>query len=170
MIIALKAVKATSLAIPIAELMAEAIRMDGRLAGDEIVVPVPVSADTLAGRGFNQAELIGDSLAKKLGLDFKPRALKKVRSTPDQASLSRLYRLRNLDGCFSAKESLVSGRSILLLDDVITTGATAQACATVLRAAGARKVVLATAAFTLSDDRTVPDGSATEILHSGAQR
>lgn len=101
------------------------------------LVPIPIHADRLASRGYNQAELIAVSLASHRGLRVAG-ALERVRPTTKQHRLNRVARLQNLRGAFHA-----SGRTpstVILVDDIITTTATLEACATVLREAGSTDV------------------------------
>jgi len=104
--------------------------------GIDIVVPVPLHWRRRRQRGFNQAE----ALARTLGMPWR-NALRRTRRTPSQTELPAAQRHRNVREAFALRRrAAVSGRSILLVDDVATTGATLEACAEVLRAAGAREV------------------------------
>jgi ComF family protein len=105
--------------------------------GPDVIAPVPLHRGRRRQRGFNQAELLARVIARAHGVPVAPRALVRVRATPSQvrqASAGR--RAANVAGAFACREDL-SGRVVLLVDDVATTGATLRACATVLRAAGA---------------------------------
>lgn len=106
----------------------------------DVVTYVPSSRAALAERGFDPAREIAVPLARMTGRPLVG-ALTRVRRTEDQASLSRDERRRNLAGAFGSAP--VDG-TVLLVDDVMTTGATADACARALRAAGAREVVVST--------------------------
>jgi len=109
------------------------------------VVPVPLHPSRAALRGFNQSALLAAPVARSLKARFAPTALARTRDTAPQASLGRDTRLRNLDHAFVARAPL-RGARVLLVDDVRTTGATLDACAAVLRDAGAddvRSLVLA---------------------------
>lgn len=121
-----------------------------RLAGSivlayDLVVPLPLHPSRLRERGYNQAALIAAGLARELGLPVVEGELVRLRPTGHQAKLDREERLRNLQGAFGARRLAVpwSGRSVLLVDDVLTTGATASAAAEVVRQTGARQVDLA---------------------------
>lgn len=105
----------------------------------ELVCPVPLHVSRLSARGYNQAALVGLALARALGLPFA-QALARTRATAPQARLARRARAANVAGAFRADGDAVAGRSVLLVDDVLTTGATAQACRAALLAAGAREV------------------------------
>jgi len=106
----------------------------------DVVVPLPLSGPRRRERGFNQAELLAETIATRLRVPLRPRVLRKVVDTPPQAGLSRAARRRNLDGVFRARERAVRGRRILLVDDVLTTGASLSEAARTLRKAGARRV------------------------------
>lgn len=121
------------LAAPLARLVASA-----SLPTHTIVVPVPLSRSRKRERGFNQAELI----AKNLGLPIGTQSLVRVlQRSPQAHTESRGERFRNVENAFEIHNaSLISGRSILLVDDVVTTGATLTAAARVLKEAGAEKI------------------------------
>jgi len=129
-----------SLAPPLAALMRE--RGAEVLAGAAAVVPVPLHWRRRLGRGFNQAA----DLARHLG---PPRvaALRRTRATPTQTGLHRDDRRRNVRAAFTATRaaSALRGHTVVLVDDVSTTGATLEACATALKAAGVREVRALTA-------------------------
>jgi predicted amidophosphoribosyltransferase len=93
----------------------------------------------LLDQGYNQSALLAAPLARMLGVRFVPGLLRRVRATPPQAELSRLSRLRNLQGAFRVARPL-HGRSVLVVDDVATTYATLHEVRRVLEAAGARSV------------------------------
>ena len=119
-----------------------------------LVVPAPLFPAKLRQRGFNQAELIA-----RAGLKLSPsreryllcgNLLERTRDTQSQTGLTPHQRRANLRGAFRVKDrEQVSGREVLLVDDVFTTGATASECARVLRRAGATRVWVATVARTL---------------------
>lgn len=105
----------------------------------DLLVPVPVTAARLRSRGFNQAAQIARVVSRELRIPASLRALERVRDTPSQSALGRRARQRNLRGAFRCRARLEGGH-IALVDDVITTGATAAAAARVLRRAGAERV------------------------------
>lgn len=107
----------------------------------DLVVPVPLHWWRRSRRGFNQAELLARALARHAGLPFSTRALARRRAGRRQLGLSRQERLRALSGCYAAHPARVRGLTILLVDDVVTTGATLEACARVLLRAGASGVI-----------------------------
>ena len=110
--------------------------------GLDLVVPVPLHHARLAERGYNQAALLARAAAGGTRLVHDPRALERVRPTPKQANLDRAARIANVASAFRCpKPAKVRGRSIVLVDDVRTTGATLAACNATLLASGAKKVV-----------------------------
>lgn len=120
----------------------------------DLIVPIPLHPSRLRERGYNQAALIGAGIGQALGTAVVERGLVRRRPTGHQAKLDRAERLRNLQDAFGVARmrSLPwAGRRVLLVDDVLTTGATASAAARVLRATGARGVDLAVLA--VSDKR-----------------
>ncbi len=139
----LKFERVTPLAPVLARLLVSAIPRE--LAADA-VVPVPLHWRRRISRGFNQAELLARATASLLHVPFLD-PLCRDRSTPSQSGLNRLARRRNVRSAFTARQpAILAGRSILLIDDVFTTGATASACSAALLAAGARHVAVATVA------------------------
>lgn len=113
-----------------------------RLPEGADVISVPLARGRRVERGYDQAHLVADALARAAGLKRLRGALHRVRETPPQVGKTREERARNVAGAFSA-EPWVVGRSIVLVDDVVTTGATADAAARALRAAGSVAVVVA---------------------------
>jgi ComF family protein len=111
----------------------------------DVVVPVPLHVARLRARGYNQAALLARHAARRL-VPVDHGALTRPRDTPAQRRLTRAQRLENLRGAFEAQPRRVHGRRILLVDDVLTTGATAAACALALRCAGAPEIHVLTLA------------------------
>jgi ComF family protein len=108
----------------------------------EVVVPVPLHWLRRLRRGYNQSAAVAGGVARVLGLPCRPRWLRRVRNTPRQVGQSFAARLENVRGAFRARPA-VAGRGVLLLDDVMTTGATLAEAARALRAAGAARVAVA---------------------------
>lgn len=107
----------------------------------DIIIPVPLHKKRYAERGFNQAAYIGRELSQLLDIPIEEHALLRHRYTPHQARLDREARLENVQDAFLVQQpSHVAGKSIVLVDDVFTTGSTMQSCAVALRQAGAREV------------------------------
>jgi competence protein ComFC len=116
-----------------------------------LVVPVPLHVDRLRERGYNQAELIARPLAQRLGLEFSPCLLVRTRPRPPQLVLSRSQRWSSVRGAYATRsQAAVDNLRILLVDDVLTTGATLDACSRALRKAGAAAVLGLTVARVVS--------------------
>ena len=112
----------------------------------EVVCCVPMSEERLKKRGYNQSEILAKKVAEKINVPFTD-CLIKVKETERQATLSRAERLKNLTDSFKVKDKkAIRGKNVLLVDDVTTTGATAEAIAVKLKKAGAIRVHLLTVA------------------------
>lgn len=135
-----------ALAGPLAALLLEPEPAEGWIdPGPAVLVPVPLARDREHARGFNQAALVAERLAAALRLPVRPRWLVRVRATGPQSDLGAAERRANVRGAFAAAPAVI-GRHVIVVDDVLTTGATAAECAVALRAAGATRVgVLAVA-------------------------
>jgi ComF family protein len=128
------------------------------LAEAELILPVPLHPLRLWTRRYNQSAELARALARRSGKTFAPLALRRIRATPSQgAMVSARARRRNMKGAFAVPQGdVVKGRTILLIDDVLTTGATAEACAKVLKQGGAAKVhVLALARVVRAAELTI---------------
>jgi ComF family protein len=110
------------------------------------VVAVPLHAQRERQRGFNQADLLAGRLKDRLALREPPGRLVRIRATAPQVGNDRLHRWRNVQDAFAWRGAPLAGRPLMLVDDVATTGATLEACATALKAAGAGPVVGVTVA------------------------
>ena len=125
-------------------------RAGGELVAQaDLAVPVPLHRSRLYARRYNQASLLALALGRVTGLPVEPELLTRHRPTPPQGRMSASARRRNVQGAFRLRggfEELVQGKRILLVDDVLTTGATAGECARVLKRAGAETVDLLTLA------------------------
>jgi ComF family protein len=106
----------------------------------ELVMPVPLSKQRMAERGYNQAACLAKPLAACLGLCYHPFGIERTRDTPSQVGLSGEVRRQNVIGAFKAVAEIVANKRVLIVDDVMTTGSTMEACAQALRAAGSDEV------------------------------
>ena len=120
---------------------AQAVMINGLT--DFVLVPVPLHRDRLAQRGFNQAELLGYEVAQKFKIAMWPDLLRRRKNTKPQIELKREKRLVNMTGAFQLNKQYgdkIKNANILLVDDVITTGATMNECAKILKNSGAGAV------------------------------
>jgi competence protein ComFC len=110
-----------------------------------LLIPVPISKNNLKERGFNQSELIVKEIRKldtENFFEYSFGSIFKIKDTPHQSKLkNKTKRLKNLNRCFNADENMVKGRNIIIIDDVITTGATMSEISKTLKKAGAKKVI-----------------------------
>jgi competence protein ComFC len=117
------------------------VNMLGELAWKiDIVAPVPIGVARLAERGYNQATFLALPVALAIGRPYRPTALVKVKETRTQVGLNSEQRKVNVVGAYQARTNRVMGKSVLVVDDVTTTGATLHACAEALLDAGASQV------------------------------
>jgi len=136
-----------NLAQLLAPLLAAALASTWSRSDFDLIIPVPLHPRRHRERGFNQSALLAARLAKYLVLPYSERALTRIRHTPPQVGLADAERLRNLSGAFRCgRPDLVARRRILLVDDVMTTGATAASASEALRVAGASSVAVLTVA------------------------
>jgi ComF family protein len=140
---------------PLGKLLAQAMaQLAAEAPRQLLVVPVPLHRSKYAQRGFNQARVLAREALASLAktdpgwrLTLAPSALMRLRATESQAGLSPRQRRLNVRGAFSVSDpAAVAGKHILLVDDILTTGATARAAARALKRAGAQSVYVATLA------------------------
>jgi len=112
----------------------------------DLLIPVPLGRKRLKERGYNQVGLVARPLAYEIGWHYSQNALSKSRDTRSQVGLSISQRKENVFGAYRANPELVMQKSIMLMDDVATTGSTIQSCTQALKTAGARDVF----AFTIA--------------------
>jgi competence protein ComFC len=120
----------------------------------DCIVPVPLSRKRKQSRGYNQAALLARPLSLATGIPYRPQYLRRVRDTASQVGLSEKDRVKNVKGAFLAQSESVNGKKILIVDDITTTGATIQNCATALLEAGAVQVYGLTVARALIETHT----------------
>lgn len=133
------------LAAYLAELMYE--RIAAEYLEPDLVVPVPMHKSKERRRGYNQAGLLAKHIAERLDRPCFPRLLIRISDTTPMSGLTAEQRKKNIQGVFTAAkwvQSTIYDKTVLLVDDVFTTGSTAEACSEVLKAAGARKVYVLT--------------------------
>jgi ComF family protein len=148
----------TPLAVWFANRLAELVARDAALRGVDVIVPVPLHPARLRERGYNQAELIARPLARRLRLKLGPYLLVRTKPRPDKLRLTRKERWSTVRGAYVAREGArVDKFRVLLVDDVMATGATLDACSRALRKAGAARVIALTVARTIPDWVTAGD-------------
>lgn len=132
------------------------------IAEHDLIVPVPLHWRRMIKRRYNQAALLAHHISKQTGIAFDPCAVKRIRPTTPQGHLSPDERRRNVKNAFRVSlKSNVAGKHVLLIDDVMTSGATASGCAKVLLANGAASVDVLTFAKALKHEPDLDN----EVLH-----
>ena len=133
---------------PLARQMAEFVKSLN--LNVDVLIPMPLGKKRMKERGYNQVALVARPLAYEIGLEYAPEGLEKVRDTRSQVGLNISQRWENISKAYQADVKIVNGRSILLMDDVATTGSTIQSSTEALLSAGAREVYAITIARALS--------------------
>ena len=129
------------------------------LPGIDVILPVPLSRLRLILRRFNQAAVLAGELSRQTGVPMDPLLLARIRATRSQVGMTREQRRRNVAGAFRVplrRRAWLTGRRVLIVDDVLTTGATADACARVLKRAGAARVDVLTLAMVTNEALAAP--------------
>jgi competence protein ComFC len=112
----------------------------------DLITFVPMTNSSLKARGFNQSKYLAVEIAKRTGIPIK-ELIRKIKTTKDQIGLSAENRWENINQCFKTKDKkIIQNKKILLVDDVVTTGATAFCCSKELLESGAKKVIVLTTA------------------------
>jgi ComF family protein len=116
----------------------------------DVLIPIPLGKKRLKERGYNQVGLVARPLAYQVGWSYEPQALWKTRETRSQVGLNVSQRRKNVENAYQADPNTVKRRSIVIMDDVATTGSTIAACTEALLAAGAQDVYVLTIARALA--------------------
>jgi len=134
----------------LAAMSSDALLSRLRGSGYDLIIPVPLCKARRRAREFNQSEIIAGVLAETLGIEMNAGILIRSRSTSQQAKLAEPQRWENVKDAFAmAEDSDLSGKKILLVDDIVTTGATVFEACRPLKAAGARKIEIFSLAYAL---------------------
>jgi ComF family protein len=137
-ILALKYHRGLSLGLPLGQLLLELL--PGLPGHYDLLVPVPLAPQHRRERGYNQSTFLALPVALAMRIHLRSAALQRVHETSSQVGLRAPERRQNVQGAFRADPKLAAGHNVLLVDDVVTTGATLNACAAALLAAGANRV------------------------------
>jgi ComF family protein len=114
----------------------------------DVIIPVPMHPKKLKKRGYNQAEMIAIGVSEILNVEIQTEGLLKILNTKTQTKKSKFDRWINVERSFdSSKDVIITNKNILLIDDVVTTGATLEACSSSLHKMGNNKISLATLAY-----------------------
>jgi ComF family protein len=141
-ILMLKFERIEPLGVWFAERLVEVVKREAQTMAADVVVPVPLHRERQRERGDNQADLIAKPLARRLGLPYRAVLLLRTRPRPDKHLLGPSERWESVRGAFATRPgSQVDNLCVLLVDDVMTTGAILDACAQALRGAGAKAVI-----------------------------
>lgn len=159
LILALKFGKARWLGRYLAEFLADTYYVSSYKC--DLIIPIPLSPQRLKQRGYNQSEELAKRLSKLISIPYNTEALIKPIENAQQAKLSARERQENVKGVYKVKnKNIVKGKSILLIDDVCTTGSTLSEAARVLKSAGAKRVdclSLGAAEYRLATERFIPN-------------
>lgn len=140
----------TELAEELSKLMIESYALHIKYKHIDMAVPIPIHPRRMAERGFNQSDILGAKLCSSLNIPYSTNILKKIKHTKDQINLSLDDRIINLNGAFKVSpKANIKDKNILLIDDVFTTGSTANEAAKTLKEAGAAEVYAYTAGRTV---------------------
>jgi competence protein ComFC len=142
-----KYLKKTKLAIMLGRGMAGVIRSDFLLKKTDVIVPVPLFWWKKLRRGYNQSGLLADVISKECSIKINP-ILKRIRNTKTQTRLHENVRKENVFNAFALENNGIKDKTVLLVDDVLTTGATIDECARILKNAGTKAVYSCVAAIT----------------------
>jgi len=131
-----------SLGKKLSKKLGEEIKKDKRFSSFDFLIPVPLHPARKRERGYNQSEVMGEVISKELDISFLKNVLKRIKNTKDQTKLNDEQRRKNVKDAFKVSfPEMIKDKKIILVDDVITTGATLDECAKVLKDNGAKKIV-----------------------------
>ena len=151
----------------LAQRLGHSISKDKEFAGCDMVIPVPLHRARERERGFNQSEVLAEGISRAMGISLARDILKRKKNTKDQTYLNAQQRAENVRGAFVVSQpEKVHGKSVILVDDVMTTGATLNECALMMQDAGTTKVLAATLA--LVADQNPQNGSQGECMAPGS--
>lgn len=140
----------SSLGKRLGKALGEKLKEDKIAEKFDCLVPVPLHSARKRDRGFNQSEILALEMSEATNLPVLKKLLKRTKNTKDQTKLTPEERIENVKGAFALKDpEIVAGTRVILVDDVMTTGATLGECASVLLEAGAERVIGATIAVAL---------------------
>jgi ComF family protein len=147
---ALKYRKNTDIGLMLGRKFAEEIKMCTWIADIDCLIPIPLSKKKTQLRGYNQSEYIAKGMGEVLNLEVITTAVERIKHTETQTSKTRAERLDNMKAAFEVKEpSMLNQKHVLLIDDVITTGATLESCAEAILKQGNTKLSIATLAYAI---------------------
>ncbi len=130
--------------IVLGKLLAEKLKVITAEDPVQLIIPIPLFSTKKRSRGYNQSAMLAEGISLKLGVPFSDDVIERLVNTQTQTRKTRLKRWENVETVFTMKDlEIVKGKHILLVDDVITTGATVEACANVLLTTGCRKLSIA---------------------------
>lgn len=125
-------------------LLSDGLKEHMWLSEYDCIIPVPLHQIRLLERGYNQSELLAEEVSEWLGLPMVNDVLFRLRNTERQSRLRGIERIENVKGAFGAFGNYVTGKKIILIDDIYTAGETARACADALKKSGAGEIVVIT--------------------------
>lgn len=138
----------TDLGVKLGELLANKLRNSPSFKDIDLIIPVPLHPKKLRIRGYNQSEHIAIGLGKELNLPIDSKSLIRKKATATQTKKARYFRFENMQTVFDViSRERIENKHVLLIDDVITTGATLEACGNALLANGIKKLSIASIAF-----------------------
>jgi ComF family protein len=138
----------TEIGVILGKKLGERIKTSPLYAGIDLIIPVPLHPKKFKIRGYNQSKFIAEGISEALSIPFDEQSLLRVKSTESQTKKSRYSRYENMREVFKAFDNnTIANKHILLVDDVLTTGATLEACVLQLLENGAKKVSIATLAY-----------------------